>query len=276
MKVRITILVENSTPVPGLLGEYGFSALVDVNNSTFLFDTGSGEAIMANARTLGIDWSTIDGLVLSHGHFDHTGGVTELLPQMHRPRVFAHPGIFTRHQIVTGPDQTRYIGMSFQQEDLTAAGAQFIPTPGFTAIADGVYVTGSIPRRNDYEGPGGPFVHDVDGEVIPDAIEDDMAMVIDHPQGLIILSGCAHAGMINMINYARQQCNHRNILAFIGGTHLISADENRLQKTIAALRELKPQHLIVSHCTGFAAAARLMRELPEMAKKGETGMVFEF
>ena len=276
MDVRVTILVENTTPVPGLLGEYGFSALIEVDGQQFLFDTGSGEAIMANARTLDIDLSCIEALVISHGHFDHTGGVLQLLPELKKPIVYAHSGVFTRHLVPSGPNQTRYIGVSFTKDELTAVGAEFVAVDNFTELADNIYLTGTIPRLTDYEDAGGSFIKDISGELLPDLIEDDMALVINHPQGLIIVSGCAHAGMINMINYALECTGANKVLAFIGGTHLISADESRLQKTIADLKRIEPQHLIVCHCTGFTATSRLTHELPEMAQEGETGMVFKY
>lgn len=268
--------MENTTPAPGLLGEFGYSVLIDVDDKRFLFDTGNGEAIIANARVMGIDWSSIQAIILSHGHFDHTGRVPELLQKTARPRLYAHTALFTRHMVPSGPDSQMYIGTPFNAQDLADIGAEYVGVSEFTKIADALYATGSIPRVTDYEGTGGPFITEVQGQIVPDPIEDDMALVIDHPQGLIIVSGCAHSGMINMISHARQQTGNKKVLAFIGGTHLISADENRLQKTIAALKEINMQKLIVSHCTGFTATARLMQELPGMVVKGETGMVFEF
>lgn len=276
MDARITILVENTTPVPGLLGEYGFSALIEVDGQRYLFDTGSGEAIMVNASKLGIDLSSIEALVISHGHFDHTGGVMQLLPELKNPILYAHSGIFTRHLVPSGTSQTHYIGTSFTKEDLAQARAEFVAIDDFTELADNIYITGTIPRLTSYEDAGGPFIKEINGELLPDPIEDDMALVINHPQGLIIVSGCAHAGMINMINYALERTGASKVLAFIGGTHLISADENRLQKTIADLKRIDPQQLIVCHCTGFTATSRLFRELPTMTQKGETGMVFQY
>lgn len=276
MDVCITILVENTTPVPGLLGEYGFSALIEVDGKRFLFDTGSGAAVIQNAKTLGIDLSSIEALVISHGHFDHTGSVLQLLPELKKPIVYAHSGIFSRHLAQVGPNQTRYIGASFSKEDLAAVGAEFVATDGFTKLTNNIYLTGTIPRLTDYEDSGGPFIKEVDGELIPDIIEDDMAMVIDHPGGLIIVSGCAHAGMINMIDYAIQSTGNNKVLAFIGGTHLISANKKRLEKTVADLKRINPTKLIVCHCTGFAATSHLAYELPSITIKGETGMVFQF
>lgn len=276
MDVCITILVENTTPVPGLLGEYGFSALIEVNDQRYLFDTGSGEAVLLNAKTLGIDLSSIEALVISHGHFDHTGSVLQLLPKLKKPIVYGHSGIFTRHLAPSGPNHTRYIGASFTKDDLAAVGAEFVEIEVFSELTNNVYLTGTVPRLTDYEDPGGTFIKEVGGELIPDPIEDDMALVINHPDGLIIVSGCAHSGMINMIDYAVRSTGNSKVLAFIGGTHLISANENRLKKTIADLKRINPHKLIVCHCTGFAVASRLSYELPSMTIKGETGMVFNF
>lgn len=276
MKVRVTILVENTTPVPELMGEYGFSALIEVNGKRILFDTGQGQALMPNLRSLGIDLTSLEALVISHGHFDHAGGVLEILTQMKKPVVYAHSGVFTRRIMKDSLSQTRSIGVPFTRNDLGKAGALFTAVDDFYKINEHIYITGFIPRHTDYEDPGGLFYLEVDGELIPDSVEDDMAMIIDHPQGLIIVSGCAHAGIINMINYAREQTGKDKVLAFIGGTHLMTADEHRMQKTIADLKRINPQKLIVCHCTGFSAASRLAHELPSMTVKGETGMVFEF
>lgn len=276
MKVSITILVENTTPVPGLVGEFGFSALIDVNGKRILFDTGSGEVLEPNAKTLGADLASIDFLVLSHGHFDHTNGVMQLLPKLKKPAIYAHSGVFTRHLVPSGSNQNLYIGASFTKDDLAKAGAEFVAVDDFYELADQVYLTGTIPRLTDYEGPGGLFIKEVDGKILPDYIDDDMALVITHPEGLIIVSGCAHAGMINTIKYAMKRTGENKVLAFIGGTHLKDADEIRLQKTIAELKQINLQRLIVCHCTGFAASSRLLWELPAITAKGETGMTFQF
>mgnify|MGYP000477356200 CR=1 FL=1 len=276
MEVNVTILVENTTPTPGLVGEFGFSALIEVDEKRILFDTGSGEALETNAKALDVDLASIDALVISHGHFDHTGGVLQLLPKLKKPVIYAHSGIFTRHLLPIEDKQPQYIGVPFTRDDLVGLRAQFVAADDFCELAEGVYLTGTIPRHTDYEDPGGLFIKEVDGVIAPDYIEDDMALVITHPQGLIIISGCAHAGLINTINYAMERTGDNKVLAFIGGTHLKEADENRLQKTIAELRRINPQKLIVCHCTGFSASSRLLWELPAVTAKGETGMSFQF
>ncbi len=277
MDVRVTILVENTTPTPGIQGEYGFAALVEVNGESLLFDTGSADAVFANAKAMGIDLEQVGEVAISHGHFDHTGGLLEFL-EMGRPKkVYAHPQIFVPRYAGRG-SLKREIGACFTVEEIVARGAKFVPTPGFTEIYPEVFVTGEIPRKNDFEDVGGSFwVDDVNtGAAIPDLIPDDMSLVIKHPDGLIIISGCAHAGIINTIAYAREKSGVKDVLAFIGGTHLISASEPRLTKTVQALKDYGVEKVAACHCTGFNALVRLRNELGPALIKGESAMRFVF
>ena len=118
-------------------------------------------------------------------------------------------------------------------------------------IYPGVYITGTIPRRTAYEDAGGRFVLQSGEDLIEDYIEDDMALVIDHPQGLIILSGCAHAGTVNTLEYAREITGKRHIQAYIGGTHLMNASSERMEATLSALLDELPNRIMIGHCAGF-------------------------
>lgn len=275
MKVSITILVENSTPVPGFQGEYGFAALVAVDEKKILFDTGSADALIKNAAAGGIDLAQINDLVISHGHFDHTGALIPFLQTAKSKRVYAHAGIFIPRYVVLG-DYKRAIGVSCQSQEISSNGAEFIITNEFTEISSGVFVTGEIPRNTDYEDVGGSFYVSVGDRMVPDNIYDDMSMVINHPDGLIIISGCAHAGIINTIEYARLKTGQNKIKAFIGGTHLVGASEERITRTIAALKDLNVEQIIACHCTGFDAMVKLRNAFGDKLIKGETAMNFQF
>jgi len=275
LQVSIKILVENTSPLPRFQGEYGFAALVAVDDQQILFDTGSADALMKNAEAGGIDLSSINDLVISHGHFDHTGAVIPFLQTSSSKRVYAHAGIIIPRYAVFG-DHKRAIGIPFTLQEIKSHGAEFIITNEFSEICPGVFVTGEIPRTTDYEDVGGPFYVAVGDRLVPDHIYDDMAVVINHPQGLIVISGCAHAGIINTIEYARLKTGQPRVRAFIGGTHLIGASENRITKTIAALKELEAEQIIACHCTGFDAMVSLRNALGDRLIKGETGMNFEF
>lgn len=273
MQVEVKILVENTTMAPGFIGEYGFAAQVTVAGKKFLFDTGLGTALMNNAAMAGVDLKEVEDLIISHGHFDHTGALPAFLATG-RKKIYAHSNIFAKRYAVAD-DFKKEIGVPFTFDEI-AAQAEIIAIDDFTEIAPGVFLTGAIPRVNDYEDVGGNFMVEKGGHLVPDILEDDMAMVIDHPEGLIIIDGCAHAGIINTIEYALRKTERNQVRAFLGGTHLLTASAERIAKTVNALRDLDLQQIILCHCTGFNAAAELRQQLGERVIKGETAMDFIF
>ncbi len=276
MQVRVTILVENTTPMPNLIGEYGFACLVNVDGRDILFDTGSSRALLANSSALGIDLGRIGEVFVSHGHYDHTGALLPLLQEHGPKRIYAHPHFLFPKMTTLKNGRIKEIGTPFAQSQLEEAGAEFILSDSFTSIGSGLFVSGEIPRLNDFEDVGGNFKVEMHGKVEDDPLTDEMVLIIDHPQGLIIISGCGHAGLINILNHAMLMTGKEKVLAYIGGTHLMTASAQRLERTIAALQTYNIDRLIVAHCTGFYAAARLYCEMGDMVVKGETGMAFEF
>lgn len=276
MQAQVQILVENTTPAPGLIGEYGFSALITADNKKILFDTGSSDALLKNSKTLGIDLSTLDALVISHGHFDHTGAVMAVAKLNQGLHVYGHPMIFNPHFVERIPDSLIPIGAGFNESELKDNGAIFQAVSAFTEIMPGVFFCGEIPRTNDFEDAGAGFRTEVDGNVVEDHIADDSAIVLNLPDGLVIISGCAHAGLINTLNYCMEQTNCNKIMAFIGGTHLAMASETRINKTIAALQSMNINSVAVAHCTGFAPAAIMQQALGPKLVKAETGMLFRY
>ncbi|MGI6452053.1 MAG: MBL fold metallo-hydrolase [Syntrophomonadaceae bacterium] len=276
MKVSITILVENTTPVAPLIGEYGFSALVTVDEHTILFDTGSNQALFTNSAILGEKIGDADAVVISHGHFDHTGGLVPYLQKYGPKPVFAHPHLFAVRPKPLGKNRERQIGCPYSESQIIEAGGQLTYVDNFFELYQDVYITGEIPRKSVFEDAGGDFKMMVNGSLQEDIIIDDMALIVNHPEGLIIVSGCAHAGIINTISYACEKTGNSKVLAVIGGTHLVGASQERIAKTIDALKKYDPDKVIVSHCTGFYAAAGILHELGDRVVKGETGMQFQF
>jgi len=276
MQVRITILVENTTPMPNLIGEYGFACLVEVDGRKILFDTGSSKALLANSSALGIDLGQIGEVFVSHGHYDHTGGLLPLLEEHGSKRIYAHPHFLFPKLIPLKNGRIKEIGTPFAHSQMEKAGAEFILADSFTAIGPDLYTSGEIPHQNDFEDVGGNFKVEVNGQVEDDLLTDEMVLIIDHPQGLIIISGCGHAGLINIMAHAMRMTGKEKVLAYIGGTHLMTASAERLDRTIIALKAYNIDKLIVAHCTGFYAAARLYCEMGDMVVKAETGMTFQF
>lgn len=276
MRIRIQVLVENTTPIPGLAGEYGFAALVECDGDRFLFDTGSAGALIGNARQLKAGLEGLQALIISHGHFDHTGAALTVAKQNPGLPVYGHSSLFGRRFVTIKADRIDEIGASFSAAGLLEAGAVFVPADDFMAIKPGIYVTGPIPRTSGFEDPGAQFWKGEPEELAEDRIDDEIALVIDHPQGLILLSGCAHAGLINTLRYAMEKTGRKRILLFLGGTHLMNASAERMAQTVAALKSIEFTRLAVSHCTGFNAAAELRGIFGDRVVKAEAGTVFRF
>jgi 7,8-dihydropterin-6-yl-methyl-4-(beta-D-ribofuranosyl)aminobenzene 5'-phosphate synthase len=260
MEIKITTLSENSAKAGGFLAEWGISMHVEVDGLRVLFDTGNNISAAYNAERLGVDLSAVDCIVLSHGHYDHTGGLREVLKKTGPKPVIAHPDIWENKYdtFLEGPE--RYIGVPFPREELEALGASFSLSREPVRLADSVMTTGEIPMVTEYEEVEGYLMVKEDGDWRPDAIADDLALIIDADFGLVVLLGCAHLGIVNTLRRARELTGKELIYAAIGGTHLLHASEERLVRTAADLKEMGVQYLGVSHCTGFNASAYLARE----------------
>ncbi len=269
-KASITVLAENTVQGIGRIGEHGLSLWVETPESCVLFDTGQGLALPHNAPALNIDLRRADAVVLSHGHYDHTGGLTHALDQAPLARLFLHPSALAS-RFVCREEQSRAIGMpEAARQVVNARLASVVWTDEPTEIAPGLFVSGPIPRRTAFEDAGGPFFLDALGTVT-DPIEDDQAMWIETADGVTVLLGCAHAGVVNTLDYIKRLLPKRSIHTVIGGTHLATADAERMDRTVAALREFDIQRLIPLHCTGFAATARLAGELPDRVAQCPVG-----
>ena len=261
VEIRITTLSEN-TATYGFLGEWGLSILVEADGKKILMDTGMSISTVYNADLMGIDLTGIRIVVLSHGHVDHTGGLLEVLKRNKNVDVIAHPDILTSKFAERNRDDFQYIGMPFSRKELESCGARFIFSGKPVSIAEHITTTGEIEMLTDYEIiDGNLFVKD-DGQMLPDKLADDLALVIDTEYGLVVILGCAHRGLINTLHHAQKITGKELIYAVIGGTHLFRANEERIGRTIADLKDMGIQKLGVSHCTGFTASARLAQEFP--------------
>jgi 7,8-dihydropterin-6-yl-methyl-4-(beta-D-ribofuranosyl)aminobenzene 5'-phosphate synthase len=263
MKIKITTLSENTADV-GYVAEWGLSMYIEADGLNVLFDTGAGIAALHNARLMGINLTAIDNIVLSHGHYDHTGGLCDVLKTVGREvEVIAHPDIWAAKYGRLKKRPSHFAGVPFRRELLEDLGARFNLTKAPFRLTKNFLTTGEIPMLSDYEEIDSGLFDKETGEMLPDELNDDLALVIDTEYGLVVILGCAHHGIINTLRHAQKLTGKELIYAAIGGTHLLNASLERLEKTAAELQEMGVQYLGVSHCTGFEASAYLAREFGE-------------
>lgn len=262
-EMRLVTLTDNSVGLrSGVLAEHGFSIYVEFADYRLIFDAGETTTSVTNADALGIDLAAVP-VTLSHGHYDHTGGLSALLARTGPVPVYAHPDVFvSRYSRREGA--LRQIGIPFKREDLEEMGAAFDLSRKAREISPGVWLTGEVPKTTKYEAASKDLVVvSEDGEIEVDPIADDQALVLVLKRGLFVLLGCAHSGMISTLIHARRVTGVERVVGVAGGTHLGFGGEDKLRETISALRSLDLEILAPSHCTGFAAASALAAEFPD-------------
>lgn len=262
MEIRVTTLSENTANY-GFLAEWGLSILVEVDGSRILVDTGLSFSAVHNAQLMGIDLSTVDRIMLSHGHADHTGGLREVLLRSGEVEVIAHPDVWAAKYVRRNQEKERYVGIPFLREEVESLGARFNLRREPAHITDCVITTGEIPMTSGYEEIDQNLFVREGGVLQPDKLADDLALVIDTHLGLVVVLGCAHRGIVNTLRHAQNLTGKEQVYAAIGGTHLFRASSERVEQTVADLREMGIRRLGVSHCTGFRASAQLAREFED-------------
>lgn len=259
--MKLTVLVDNNTLIDRYFsGEPGLSLLIEDRDTRVLFDTGYSDLFIRNAQKMDKDLSCLDYLVISHSHLDHTWGLDPFIRYLaeleiegrphKRPELVGHPGIFTSAGMPGFPE----FG-SLMSQDKTARhlGLHLSRTP--IALSDRLTFLGEIPRENDFEGHTA-FGIDADSGR-PDFVADDSALVYQSDQGLVIITGCAHAGICNTIAYARKVCREERVADVIGGFHLMSPPDRQLRGTLSFFRELSPDAVHACHCTDLASKIAL-------------------
>lgn len=271
--INLTVLVDNQAS-DGLEVEHGFAAWIDTGDQQILFDTGAGRALLTNAQHLGVDLRRANALVLSHGHYDHTGGLAQFLAMAPEIRLFfgqgmavsrcsCHPGVPPR-DIGIRPDDYRAL--------LAVPPCQVRELHAPYYLAPGIGLTGPIPRKHPDEDTGGPFFMDASKQHA-DLLTDDLALWFETCEGLVIVTGCCHSGLLNTVDYIRQVSGQSRVSGIVGGLHLLHASAERMSATIAGLIHLQLDFLIPTHCTGPAQALALQDALgKDVVQPGSAGM----
>jgi 7,8-dihydropterin-6-yl-methyl-4-(beta-D-ribofuranosyl)aminobenzene 5'-phosphate synthase len=277
MELTITVLTDNYIGRgEGLLAEHGLSLLVEAENCKLLFDTGQSDVCLKNAALLDVDLGGLSTVVLSHGHYDHGGGLPALLDEPRRLEVIAHPGAFASKYARRHGQQDRHIGLAYSTDDLIQRGAVVRLEPDAHEIGGGLIATGSIPRVTGFEKNDPHFWVKADGRWELDQFKDDQALVARTAEGLVVMLGCAHSGVINTLRHAMMLTGDDRIRAVIGGLHLASASLERTENTVAALQQMNVGQVVPCHCSGFAAKIHLHATFRKRFVNGTVGLSLTF
>ncbi len=288
-----------------LLAEHGFSALVELTDAgkTILWDAGVTDiALLENMRRMKIDPVAIDIIALSHGHGDHTAAMTDVIKAMgrqssarkwdkdatmeeirswvrgHPVPLIAHPAAF-RERWKIQKDGSKYGPvLPPPRKAWEAAGAEIILSEGSYELGPGCWTTGAVPRLSFEKAGRSPRRAYREGETFfRDDLEDDQAIVINvKDKGLVIVAGCAHSGIVNTVNYAREISCVDRVWAILGGFHLAPADDEEIQRTIDEIKKMGPVMVVPTHCTGFKAISQFARQMPDEFVLGVVGTKYLF
>jgi 7,8-dihydropterin-6-yl-methyl-4-(beta-D-ribofuranosyl)aminobenzene 5'-phosphate synthase len=275
---------EGGATVAGLVAEHGFAALVTVRaggrSTSLLFDTGqSPDAMVRNADRLGIGLGDLHSVVLSHGHFDHTGGLAGLAGRRGALPMVVHPLAWTRRRVAVPGQQVRELP-TLSPRALAGEGYQLVERREPSLLLDGsVLVTGEVDRTTEYErgmAPSHQAWTGVGWRHDPLVLDDQALVVHVRGRGLVVLTGCGHAGAVNIVRHAMRLTGVRRLHALVGGLHLSGpAFEPVIPPTVAALTELAPELLVPGHCTGWRAQHALAASLPGAWVPGSSGSTYQ-
>ena len=279
--MKVTVVVDNCIMPKSrkpFRAEHGLALLIETEGKKFLFDTAQSEVTVYNLGLLGVHPREIDAIILSHGHYDHTGGLAAVLTQAgKRLPVYCHADAFAPRFSVAG-GTARFAGMPHAREQLVALGADFHPLTTPTVLAPGLTISGSIPRATGYEtGDASLRAAGEDGccGEEQDNVPDDMAIYHAGAKGLTVISGCAHSGIINVIAHGLAVTGCGRVHAIIGGTHLGPAGKGQQEAMLPELRRLSPAVVAANHCTGFYMLARLYEVFGDRFVPAFVGTVIE-
>lgn len=271
--MKITILVDNVTYNPDLPAEDGYSAYIQDDHCNILLDTGGSDLFIRNAEKLNIDLTKTDYIILSHGHHDHVWGLKYLLKKFadndnFKAQLITHPRTIMRKTVAERGD----IGFDLTLEQIASLHANFSSEPIW--LTDKLVYLGEIKRIHDFEGKNTiGQVHLPDG-IVPDYLHEDTSLAYKSQDGLVILTGCSHSGIANIIEYAKHICQEERVVAVVGGTHMRNPQPELLEHTIDYLSRQNIQKLYCCHCTDMASRFAMAKKLDNLVP-GMVGTVLE-
>lgn len=269
--MKITIISDNYVDATGLMAEHGFSCLIEANGKRILFDTGQGHVLMNNLAGLQIS-KDIDMIVFSHGHYDHTGGLSRYLGELSEycTDIYASSYIFDNHLKKSGSDYD-YLGFEAKRSDVEQKYTLHL-NDSFAEISDGVFLSGPVKRFEEFNADGRLYA-EIGGHYGKDMFRDEQYLAIRTEEGIHIITGCTHCGAVNLLKDADAKFPDKKILSLTGGLHMFRSDDSQTEHVIAYLEKEGIKSVNTGHCTGLDAAMKMKVRLGDAVTINKAGTV---
>ena len=275
MKLQITTLIENNQDEKKeLINEHGLSLYIEVDGLNILFDTGQTGDFIKNAKILKKDLNSLDYMIISHGHYDHSGGLKKLVNLLNEyPKLVVGAEFFNPKYKMIDEQTYKYNGNPFDEKFILDHSIPLKKVEeGIFYITDTIMLFHHFLRKNDFEKRNEKFYIMENNLSTHDDFDDEIVLGITTGKGLVVIVGCSHVGIVNILSSITEKTG-MPIYAVIGGTHLVEADEMRIQKTLDAFRAMNIKFIAVSHCTGEEGIKRIQQEFSDEFIYNNTGNV---
>ena len=278
--MKITVICENYVlPSVRAMGEHGLSLLIESDETT-LFDTGNGLGLMYNLDLFGKNPDSIDRIILSHGHYDHTGGLMSILKSRRRKMpVWIHPDAFLEKIVIYKSDGEEIIqtaGFPYKKRQYEKHGAIFKSAKRKTEICKEIQSFSDVKRPEGWISWDTRLKQKREEHIIDDPFNDDLSLLLETASGPVVLLGCAHAGIVEILDFISEETGHKTFHAVIGGTHLANAPEEYIKKAVLSLKKYKVNVIATAHCTGFKVNCYMADIFKDKYYNASVGSSFEF
>ncbi|NLZ46660.1 MAG: MBL fold metallo-hydrolase [Clostridiales bacterium] len=259
--VKLSILTNDTVTKRNFLAEHGLSLFIETKGFKILFDTGQSDVFSKNASNIGIKLAETNCIVLSHGHYDHCGGMEYFKYKM--PNVYVHNNAFINHYTLNNNNTYKDIGIPWSQDFKNKIKHKIKHIQNKTSIADGIFVCGEIPSTEEFEGVPQGFYTEDNNQKSYDIFKDEAVLVVDTEKGLCVFLGCSHTGVVNCIKQVKRLFPDKNIYMVAGGMHLLKASEMRILMTIQYIINEGIEKIIPLHCTGLSAICEMKKHFKD-------------
>lgn len=273
--MKFQFLVENKTDNPGVLAEHGLSIYIEADGKKILFDAGATDLIIRNAEASGVDLTAVDLAVVSHGHYDHTGGFPAFCRINEKAHIYIHKNAFRKSfGLVDGKPEEDISAIRWTDEEMASLQDRLTYTDGPVWITDNICITGTVPYAEGSMPTEQFYYYDSVGQMIVDDMSHEQCLVIRQAEGLYIFSGCSHRGVISALNVGKSLFPGERVAALAAGMHLYSASEEDRKRVIDQVEAEQLDMVMPVHCTGIKAICELKMRLGDRCIVATAGDVF--